>query len=227
MASLKTEQIKEISTELTRKTQDLKELAKRDGSSMRIETERGLLVCDFSLKRYQKDKREMEKQIAKAERQLLDNKEAKRTKFLKNKDDKKTEQIINTELIGKTKLLLGIKGYYTNLTHEEDKTIINHYHSLWHVEKAFRIAKSDLSMRPIYHFKEATIKAHILICFMALTITKYMELKTGKSTRRLVKLLKSITDARILNTLTGEEIILRKEMSEEEKQLWKTLTVPY
>ena len=227
MAGLKPEQIKEISIKLTRKTQDLKELAKRDGSSMRIETKRGVLVCDFSLRRYQKDKREMNKQIAKAQRQLLDNKGVTRTKFLKNKNDKKTEQIINTELIEKTKLLLGIKGYYTNLTHEKDKTIINHYHSLWYVEKAFRIAKSDLSMRPIYHFKENTIKAHILICFMALAITKYMELKTGKSTRKLVKLLRNITDARILNTLTGEEIILRKEMNEEEKQLWKTLTVSY
>ena len=82
-------------------------------------------------------------------------------------------------------------------------------------------------MRPIYHFKEATIKAHILICFMALSVSKYMELKTGKSTKRIVKLLKSITDARILNTLTGEEIIMRKELDEEIKQLWKTLTVSY
>ncbi len=227
MASLKPEQIKEISTELTSQTQALKELATKDGFSMRIETERGLLVCDFSFKRYQKDKWEMEKQIVKAERLLLDNKGVKKTKFLKNKDDTRPEQIINTELIEKTKLLLGIKGYYTNLAHEEDKTIIDHYHSLWQVEKTFRIAKSDLSMRPIYHFKEQTIKAHILICFMALAVTKYMELKTGKSTRKIVKLLKSITDARILNTLTGEEIIMRKEMNEEEKQLWKTLIVPY
>lgn len=217
MASLKPEQIKEISNKLHAV----------DEASIRIETERGLLVCDFSLKRHQKDKREMEKQIAKAQRQLLDNKGVKRTKFLKNKDDKKTEQIINTELIEKTKLLLGIKGYYTNLAQEADKTIINHYHSLWHVEKAFRIAKSDLSMRPIYHFRGTTIKAHILICFMALAVTKYMELKTGKSTKKLVKLLKNITDARILNTLTGEEIIMRKEMNEEEKQLWKTLTLSY
>ena len=38
-------------------------------------------------------------------------------------------------------MLLGIKGYYTNLVDETDKTIIDHYHSLWRVEKAFRIAK--------------------------------------------------------------------------------------
>lgn len=227
MANLKPEQVKEISTELTGKTEDLKELVKRDGASMRIETERGLLVCDFSLKRYRKDKREMEKQIIKAETLLKKPEGIKRTKFLMNKDKKATEQILNTDLVEKTKLLLGIKGYYTNLTEETNKTIIDHYHNLWHVEKAFRISKSDLKMRPIYHFKEQTIKAHVLICFMALAVVKYMELKTGKSTKRIIKLLRSITDARILNTLTGEEIVLRKEMDEEIQELWKTLTLSY
>lgn len=213
MAGLKHDQMIQIS----------KDLNCVDSASTRIETERGLLVCDFSLKRYQKDKREMEKQIAKAEKLLAVKEGLRRTKFLKNKDDKKTEQVLNTELIEKTKMLLGIKGYYTNLPDKNDKTIIDHYHNLWHVEQAFRVAKSDLAMRPIYHFKKQTIEAHILICFMALAICKYMELKTGKSTKRIIKLLKSITEARMKNLLTGEIFIMRKEISKEVNQLWKTL----
>ena len=105
----------------------------------------------------------------------------------------------------------------------DNKTVIDQYHSLWHVEQSFRIAKSDLAMRPIYHFKEQTIKAHVLICFMALSICKYMELKTKKSTKKIVKLLKSVTDAQIKNLLTGERIILRSEMMEELQQLLKSL----
>jgi len=213
MAGLKHDQIMQIS----------KELNCVDGSSTRIETERGLLVCDFSLKRYQKDKREMEKQITKAEKLLEKQEGTRRTKFLMNKDKKKTEQMLNTDLVEKTKLLLGIKGYYTNLTEEPNKTIIDHYHSLWHVEKAFRIAKSDLAMRPIYHFKKQTIEAHILLCFMALAVCKYMELKTGKSTKKIIKLLKSVTDARLKNLLTNQEIILRSEVTEELQQLVKNL----
>lgn len=213
VANLKLDQMTEIK----------KELEDVDGRSMRIETERGLLVCDFSYKRYQKDKREMEKQLAKATKQLEKKAGIKQTKFLKNKDKKKTEQILNTDLIEKTKQLLGIKGYYTNLTDETNETIVNHYHNLWHVEKAFRIAKSDLAMRPIYHFKKQTIEAHILICFMALAVCKYMELKTGKSTKRIIKLLKSITEARMKNLLTGKIFIMRKEIPEEIRQLWKTL----
>lgn len=215
MANLKLEQIKEIN----------KQLDHEDLASMRIETERGLMVCDFSLKRYQKDKREMEKQIAKAEK-LLDAKEGlKRTKFIKNLG--KTKQQLNTTLIEKAKLLLGIKGYYTNLASIPNKTIINHYHNLWRVELAFRIAKSDLATRPIYHFKKQVIETHILICFMSLAVCKYMELKTGRSTKAIVKQLKSITDARILNTLTNEEIIIRSDISEEVRQLLKTLSLPH
>jgi len=152
-----------------------------------------------------------------------ENKGTKRTKFIKNKDDEKTEQVLNVDLIGKTKQLLGIKGYYTNLTDETDKTIIDHYHNLWQVEKAFRIAKSDLAMRPIYHFKKQAIEAHILICFMALAVCKYMELKTKRSIKRIVKLLKGVTDARLKNMITNEEFILRSKISKETKKLLKTL----
>lgn len=211
MANLKLDQIKRIHQDLNQ----------TDGASIRIRTERGILICDFSLKRYQKDKREMDKQIVKAEKLLQDNDSFKRTKFIKT--DGKTMQSLNLDLIGKAKHLLGIKGYYTNLADESDEIIISRYHNLWHVEQAFRIAKSDLAMRPIYHFKKQAIKAHILICFMALAVCRHMELKTGKSTKKIVKLLKSITEARVKNLLTNEEIIMRMKVSEEIKQLWKTL----
>jgi transposase len=74
-------------------------------------------------------------------------------------------------------------------------------------------------MRPIYHFKEETIQAHILICFMALSIVKFIEIKTGKSIKSIIKLLKGVTDARLLNMITNEEIVLRSEVSKEIKQL--------
>jgi len=227
MANLKQEDIAQAHRELIGRRQTLEELHKVDKASMRIETERGLLVCDFSYKRYLKDKRDMEKQVKKAKKLLEKNEGVKRAKFLKSKEKKKTEQQINTPLIERTKLLLGIKGYYTNLINEENKTIIDNYHNLWHVELAFRIAKSDLQTRPIYHFKRQTIEAHILMCFMALSLCKYMELKTKRSTKAIVKLLKQVTDARILNTLTNEEFILRSEISTETEELLKKFSLSH
>ena len=215
IGNLKLEQIKEVS----------KKLGGVDGSSTRIETERGLLVCDFSLKRYNKDKREMEKQVKKAEYLISQSSKIKRSKFLKIEGE--TTYVLNAELIDKTKLLLGIRGYYTNLVDQTDETIIAHYRNLWHVEQAFRIAKSDLEMRPIYHFKRPAIEAHVLICFMALAVCKYMELKTGLSIKAVIKLLKQITDARLLNTLTNEEFTIRSEIPVETQEVLKKISFPH
>ena len=98
-SNLPIELIKEISLKL----------GKKDGANLRIKTEHGQLVCDFSLKRYRKDKFEMDKQIMKAEMLLKNPARAKRVKFVKGKN--KTELEINNELIQKTKSLLGVKGY--------------------------------------------------------------------------------------------------------------------
>lgn len=196
-------------------------LGQRDKVTMRLDTARGPLVLDFSQDRYRKDKRDMEKQLAKADTFLKTNQTGRHTKFIRY-THKATLQL-NTPLIEKTQLLLGIKGYYTNCTEETDETIVRQYHNLWHVELAFRIAKSDLAMRPMYHFKEQTIKAHVLLCFMALAVCKYMELVTGKSTRAIVKLLKHITDVVLRDTLTGETHVLRMEIPEETQSMVKKL----
>lgn len=216
--------ISNLSGKLTGKIDS--KLKRKNKTSIRLETEHGTLVCDFSEKRYRKDKSDMDKQIKKAEMLLKNPGRAKRAKFIKGKTKTKLE--INDELIEKTKLLLGIKGYYTNLPKKIDnETIIKQYHNLWHVELAFRIAKNDLEIRPIYHFKQQTIEVHILICFMALAICKYMEIKTGSSTRQIVKILKSVTDARIKNILTGEKITMRSEISAEIKEIILKLGLSY
>ena len=95
---------------------------------------------------------------------------------------------LNEELISKAKKLLGIKGYYTDLTEAEaiNQTIITRNYELYRIEQAFRISKSDLRTRPVYQFKEDPIKLHILICFIALVIVKHIELKTGDSISEFV-----------------------------------------
>ncbi len=202
------------------------ELNQQDKTTVRKKTAYGDLILEFSVKRFAKDKREMEKQVARAEYYLADKSKIKKAKFIKA--GKNTKYELNNVLLEKTEQLLGIKGYYTNLEPEvTDRMIIDHYHNLWHVEQAFRIAKSDLQMRPIYHFKDTTIKAHILICFMALAVCKYMELKTGKSTKHIVNLLKSVTDARLINTLNNQEFTLRSPIDEETKGILQQLAAWY
>ena len=163
----------------------------------------------------------MNKQIAKAENQVQNPGKMKRAKFVSVSTGKVS---LNDELIAKTKKLLGVKGYYTNLTDMMDTDIITHYRSLWHIEQAFRIAKSDLATRPIFHRKEESIKAHILICVMALALSKYIEIKTKQSIHSVLDACKSVTDARILHTATNKIIVMRSKIPDVVKNIQEILS---
>ena len=189
-----------------------KNLLREDGSMIRIKTDNGYLICSFSQQRYKKDKYEMEKQIQKAERLLSQPSKTSKVKFLKT-EEAKTK--LNEELIEKTTKLLGIKGYYTDIEESvaDSKTIVERYHDLYKIEQAFRVSKSDLKTRPIFHFKEEPIKLHLLICFMALAISKHIELKAAISLRSFLTECKKVTDARLLNKITQKEIRMRAEIT--------------
>ena len=60
------------------------------------------------------------------------------------------------------------------------------YHQLWQIEKSFRMSKTDLRARPIYHHKKDSIEAHLTIVFAALAVTRWLERQTGWSIKKLV-----------------------------------------
>lgn len=185
---------------------------RQDGKNIRIPTEYGDLICSYSSVRYRKDLYEMNKQIEKAQQIVERSSKSKKVKFTQV-NNQKVE--LNEQLIVKTKKLLGIKGYYTNLEAStvDNKTIIDRYHELYKIEQAFRISKNDLQTRPIFHFKEQPIELHILICFMALVISKHIELKTAISIRKYIDEAKKIVDGQILNHMTDKVVYIRANPS--------------
>ena len=82
----------------------------------------------------------------------------------------------------------GLKGYATN-TELSGQLVVENYKNLWHIEKAFRMSKTDLRIRPIYHRLRHRIEAHICISFTAYSIYKELErqLHAEKSTISLRK----------------------------------------
>lgn len=72
----------------------------------------------------------------------------------------------------------GLKSYVTNTVFPADE-VIAQYHGLWVVERAFRITKGTLQARPIFHFTERRIEAHICICFVAYKLYKELERVLG------------------------------------------------
>lgn len=189
-----------------------------EGKTIRLQTDKGHLICSFSNKRYRKDKYEMEKQILKAQSIIKSPSKNTKAKFVKANNEKLK---LNEELIEKTKKLLGVKGYYTDLEEQDLATlkVIERYHELYKVEQAFRIAKSDLETRPIFHFKEEPIKLHLLICFLSLTLSKHIEIKTGLSIRRFITDAKKVTDAIMLNKITHKEVIVKGKVTQNLEEL--------
>jgi transposase len=82
----------------------------------------------------------------------------------------------------------GIKGYLTN-TGLSVKNVISNYANLWYIERAFRMNKTDLRIRPVYHRLRNRIEGHICICFTAYCIMLETErmLKYYKSPISLVQ----------------------------------------
>jgi hypothetical protein len=100
---------------------------------------------------------------------------------------------VKRELEEKARALAGIKGYVTNLRACPDGTpvtadfVIGAYHRLFEIERSFRMAKSDLQARPVYHRKRDSIEAHLTIVFAALAVSRWIERQTGWSIRKFVK----------------------------------------
>ena len=114
---------------------------------------------------------------------------------------KDIEVSINEDKIAEDSRWDGLKGYVTN-TSLPASEVIAQYHGLWVVERAFRIGKGTLEMRPIFHFTERRIEAHICICFIAYKVYKELERRMREigmnmSVDRLLAIAKTVTTLRI------------------------------
>lgn len=182
------------------------------------------LICQYVSKRAFKDRADRLKQITKAQK-IISTPSAATSRFKFVKADGK-KYILNNELLTKSEKLEGIKGYLTNTKLSED-VVIDRYHDLWKVEQSFRITKSDLEARPIFHRLDETIKAHLVIVFAGLAIAKYIEMKTGMSIQKVLKLAEKVLTHKVTNRNTGEiayvETTIEDLVLKEKIELLKTL----
>lgn len=179
------------------------------------------IIYQYREKRASLDLKNIEKQIAKAEKIISGKLIDKRTRFVRIQTKIKK---LNQQLIDKAKSLAGIKGYVTNLT-VSDREIIDFYHQLWQVEKAFRMSKSDLKARPIFHHKRDSIEAHLTIVFTALAVSKSIEKLTGITIKRFIKTIRPIRTGNII--INGKEYRTEAELSTEVREIMNKLQMGY
>ena len=144
------------------------------------------LVLSYSTQRAKKDKYNRNKAIQRLENKIkssktITKKDLKLSYYAKYIDlDDNNSKItfnINNQKIIEDEKLDGIKGFVTNDFTLTANEIIEHYNNQYEVERAFRISKTDLKIRPIYHRLETRIKAHILISFVSYAIYKEFDRK--------------------------------------------------
>src|SRR3989339_781997 len=141
--------------------------------------DRNQLIVAYSRARASKDEHNRKRGIQRLEKQIKAGKLTKSNinnkgynKYLKMTGDVIIE--IDYEKYQADEVWDGLKGYITN-TNLNDKEVIDNYNNLWHIEKAFRMSKTDLRIRPIYHRLRRRIEAHICISFVAYCIYKELE----------------------------------------------------
>ncbi len=180
-------------------------------------TQEQRVIYQYREKRAALDLRNIEKQIAKAKKIIKGTAVAKKTKFMRGT---MKEKELNQTLIDKAKTLAGIKGYVTNLA-VPDEQIIASYHQLWHVEQSFRMSKSDLKARPIFHQKRDAIEAHLTIVLAALAIGRIIENKTSMTIKRFIRMLRPIRSGVVV--LNDKEYEVDAEISTETMKIIRTL----
>lgn len=170
-----------IKSESKKIKEEILSLTLKNGESAVIKKGTLKLIITYSDDRAKKDRYNREKGIRKLEKQIRRGRLTKASinnrgynKFLNLKGEISVD--IDQEKVHQDTRWDGLKGYLTNAKLSKDHIIENYQH-LWQIEKAFRIAKSDLKIRPIYHRLQRRIEAHICISFAAYKLHKELERK--------------------------------------------------
>ena len=194
-----------------------KEITYKDGEGKNHKLQiKQRLILTYSSKRAKKDKRTREKALEKIKATLnkknitkSDLKLSYYAKYLDIDDKCTIKYKLNPDKIELDAKLDGIKGFATNDFTLNAEDVIAHYQNQYAVERAFRISKTDLRIRPIYHRLQNRIKAHVLVSFVAYAI--FMEFERRLKLKNIKfkfsqKLLRKIIE-HLFAVQIGEELI--------------------
>jgi len=181
-------------------------------------------IWAYSAKRARRDQKTLAAQEARAKDIIDGTKPAKSARFVKvsGKDRR-----LDEAALARARSLVGLKGYVTNLpvTVMPAAEVITKYHDLWHVEKSFRMSKSDLAARPMWHRLRDTIEAHLTIVFAALAVSHTIQSRSGHSIAKIVKGLRPLRSATI--AINGTTQTFPPDVPADQRDILKFLGVAY
>lgn len=208
--------------------QRILDLGLTDGQAASIKTDDGLrIVVSFTEKRRKRDAINREKGLRRLQEKVASGKVSKKhinnrgyNKYLRLQGEARID--IDMDAFEKDAAWDGLKGYVTNTKLSEEE-VIGNYHNLWFIERAFRMNKTDLQIRPMYHRLRNRIEGHICICFCAYVLQLEIErlLKAAGSditvdkARELVKTMYALTYTKPGHT-RSIKVMLRMDPQQQE-----------
>ena len=211
-------------------------LGLKDGELKSVTIKEKRHVISMSDDRAKKDAKDREKGIQRLEKRFANGKITKASvnnrgynRFLTLQGE--TIVTIDQGKIAEDTRLDGLKGYVTN-SKLKDKEVVENYRNLFFIERAFRMNKTDLAIRPIYHRLFNRIEAHVCICFTAYTILLELERMLKKTEDKKNKipgitiyrakfLAESLYEIEYVNPYNGKKmsVMLRTDYDEEVMRL--------
>lgn len=194
------------------------------------------LIVSYDKKRAAKDKKDRERLVERVNKKMKNGKvrladlinNTGTKKYLKIDKNGSKEATLNETKIKEDEKWDGIHGVITN-HHGDDLSsseILKRYRNLWQIEAAFRVNKHDLKMRPIFHWTENRIKSHILICFVAYSLSAFVKhkLKTYKinlSFEEIREELGRVQTSIVKDIKTGKTFMLPSKLTGHQKEIYK------
>ncbi|TDC72945.1 IS1634 family transposase [Actinomadura sp. 7K507] len=153
-------------------------------------------VWAYSTKRAVRDNRTLTLQENRARAVIAGEKAARTPRFVKTTNRGRS---LDEASLARARRLVGLKGYVTNIDIATMPAgeVIAGYHDLWRIEQSFRMSKTDLRARPMFHHTRDAIEAHLTIVFTALAVSREVQARTGLAIRNVVKQLRPLRSATI------------------------------
>lgn len=187
------------------------------------------IICTYSPKRAKKDQKDRERFIEKAKEILnTPSKLANKRGAKKYIDSTIENPILDEEKIQEDSQWDGIYGIQTSTEDLSIKKIEEAYHQLWKIEESFRVLKTNLEARPVFHWTEKRIKGHFVLCFMAFLLERTLELELKKnnisySVEKIRTSLSSL-ELSVIN-MEDKQYLLRSNPDKLAKNIFKTLDI--
>lgn len=193
------------------------------------------VIIEYSPKRALKDRADRDRLIQKIKTKIGTKSKTRKlvtnNGYLKYMDDEKEGRVIfNEDKEKEEELWDGIHGIITNDFDAKAEELLSQYKRLWVIEESFRINKHSLSMRPIYHYTPRRIKSHILICYIAFSLYRSLQMKLkingiSMSLEKLRENLHRVQSSIFENPKNNKMYKMPSTLSDEVKQIYKMLKI--